>query len=63
MTASNIQLAPVLVNIQQVCAPRQRLAPHTCHTTDKAVSINTDYNHPLRTTDPACSGCVLRSEE
>ncbi len=36
---------------------------HTCWTDDAAARINTDCDHPLRTTDPACTGCVLREDE
>lgn len=35
---------------------------HDCWTLDAATRINTDCNHPLRATDPACSVCALRSK-
>lgn len=38
-------------------------ASHDCHTTDPQARINTDCGHKMRTTDPSCTGCVMRNDE
>lgn len=36
---------------------------HDCWTDAQDARVNTDCDHPLRTTDPACTGCALRDCE
>lgn len=36
---------------------------HDCHIIDLRIRVNTDCGHALRSTDPACTGCALRSDE